>query len=132
MKVRDPLRNIEVTLTEEERVRQWFISVLMNQCAVPVTLMNSEVGFNLADKHLRADVVVWDRQAKPLMVVECKAPAVEIDQKVLDQAIRYNMVLNPRWIVLTNGNKLFVLKKNGKSFAAADALPSYEEMTKLQ
>jgi len=132
MKVRDPLRNVDVPLTEEERVRQWFISVLLDQCAVPRMLMNSEVGFTLGDKQLRADILVWDREAKPLMVVECKAPSVALDSNVLDQAIRYNMVLEPRWLVLTNGNNTVVLKKTGNGFAPSDALPSYEEMTLLR
>jgi len=129
MIVRDPLRNVDVPLTPEERVRQWFIDVLLNQCGVPCTLMKSEVGFMLGEKQFRADILVWDRQARPLAIVECKAPSVQIDNKVLEQAIRYNIVLSPRWIILTNGGSTVVLKKQGENFVVFDSLPSYEEMT---
>jgi len=129
MIVRDPLRNVDVPLTPEERVRQWFIDVLLNQCGVPCTLMKSEVGFMLGEKQFRADILVWDRQTRPLAIVECKAPSVQIDNKVLEQAIRYNIVLSPRWIILTNGGSTVVLKKQGENFVVFDSLPSYEEMT---
>ena len=93
----DPLRKKEVALTPEENVRQWCIGVLSDVCKVPMHMMMSEVGFKLGGKSLRADIVVYDRSAAPLMVVECKRPEVEITREVLDQAIRYNMVLNVRY-----------------------------------
>ena len=74
----DPLRKKEVALTPEEHVRQWFIGVLTQQMSVPQHLMMSEAGFKLGDKQFRADILVYDRQAKPLMVVECKRPEVEL------------------------------------------------------
>ncbi len=51
----------------------------------------------------RADVVVVDDAGAPLLLAECKAPAVKIDARVLDQAVRYNSVLGARYLVLTNG-----------------------------
>lgn len=127
-KVIDPLRHIEVPLTEEEKVRQWFISVLIQGCRVPVSVMKSEVGFKFGDKQYRADILVWDRNAKPLMVVECKKPSVKIDAKVLDQAIRYNMALDLKWLVLTNGTNTVVLRKDDGMFMPTNELPCYECM----
>lgn len=132
MMVKDSLRHIDVPLTPEEQVRQWFISVLSDQCGVPRSLMNSEVGFTLGRKKFRADILIWDRSAKPLAIVECKAPTVTLDEKVLDQAIRYNMVLMPRWIFLTNGNSTVVLRKDETGFTPCGNLPAYEEMTRLK
>ena len=51
----------------------------------------------------RADVVVVDDRACPLMLVECKAAGIGIDRQVLAQAVRYNSVLGARYVVLTNG-----------------------------
>ena len=84
----DPLRKREVALTPEEKVRQWCIGVLSNDLAVPMHMMMSEAGFKLGGKQFRADVLVYDRQARPLAVVECKRPEVELTREVLDQAIR--------------------------------------------
>ena len=128
----DPLRKKEVALTPEEKVRQWFISVLAQQMEVPAHMMMSEVGFKLGGKQFRADLVVYDRQAKPLAVVECKRPEVELDQEVLEQAIRYNMVLNVSYMIITNGRQTFACRRGeseGKvRYSFIGKVPSYKEM----
>ena len=124
----DPLRKKEVALTPEEHVRQWFIGVLTQQMSVPLHLMMSEAGFKLGDKQFRADILVYDRQAKPLMVVECKRPEVELTRDVLDQAIRYNMVLNVRYMTITNGKSTFICRKNETGYEFIGNIPKYEEM----
>lgn len=128
MTIWDPLRRKEVTLTPEERVRQWFIGILTEQMQVPVHMMMSEVGFVLGAKQLRADIVIYDRKAQPLAVVECKRPEVQLTQEVLDQAIRYNMVLNVKYIIITNGTKTYICGKQGDKYAFLDKAPTYTEM----
>ena len=129
----DPLRKKEVALTPEERVRQWCIGVLSSSVGVPVHMMMSEVGFCLGGKQFRADILVYDRKAQPLAVVECKRPEVELTAEVLDQALRYNMVLNVRYIVITNGPDTVILQRyddnGGIRYAVTDTLPDYNEMT---
>ena len=128
----DPLRKRHVALTPEERVRQWCIGVLSNDLGVPMHMMMSEVGFRFGDKPYRADILVYDRQTKPLAVVECKRPEVEIDREVLDQAIRYNMVLNVRYMIITNGRQTFACRrgeKDGKvQYSFINKVPSYNDM----
>jgi type I site-specific restriction endonuclease len=128
----DPLRRKEVALTPEEKVRQWCIGVLMQQCQVPAHMMMSEAAFRLGGKMFRADILVYDRQARPLMVVECKRPEVSISQEVLDQAIRYNMVLNVRYILLTNGSTTYVCRREDNDgtvrYGFIDSVPAYNEM----
>ena len=124
----DPLRKKEVALTPEERVRQWCIGVLAEQMQVPMHMMMSEVGFRLAGKQLRADILIYDRNARPLMVVECKRPDVPLTQEVLDQAIRYNIVLQVRYMIITNGTKTFICRKQNDGFVFIDNVPTYNEM----
>ena len=124
----DPLRRKEVALTPEERVRQWCIGVLAQQMQVPMHMMMSEVGFGLGAKQLRADVVVFDRKGKPLMVVECKRPEVELTVEVLDQVMRYNMVLEVKYMLITNGEKTYICRKEGEQYVCMDTVPTYEEM----
>ena len=124
----DPLRKKNVALTPEENVRQWFIRILSEHMQVPVHMMMSEVAFKLGEKSFRADVIVYDRSAKPLMVVECKRPEVDLTGQVLDQAIRYNMVLDVRYIVITNGTRTVLFQKSGNGYVPMDKLPIYSEM----
>lgn len=124
----DPLRKKEVALTPEEEVRQWCIKVLAESLKIPYHMMMSEVGFKLGEKQFRADILVYDRKAQPLMVVECKRPDVRLTQEVLDQAVRYNMVLDVRYIIITNGSRTFMCMKRGGSFTFIDTMPTYNEM----
>lgn len=128
----DPLRRKEVALTPEEEVRQWCIKVLSTELGVPMHMMMSEVGFRLGDKQLRADILVYDRQARPLAVVECKRPEVALGREVLDQAVRYNMVLNVRYMIITNGRQTFACRRTDEDgqvrYVFIDKVPSYNEM----
>lgn len=128
----DPLRRKHVALTPEERVRQWFIGRLAEDIGVPLHMMMSEAGFRLGDKQFRADILVYDRQARPLMVVECKRPEVQLTKEVLEQAVRYNMVLNVRYMAITNGSGTFIFRQTEKDgcrqYVPVSTLPVYTEM----
>ena len=124
----DPLRKKEVALTPEERVRQWCIGILAGPMKVPMHMMMSEVGFRLGGKQFRADIIIYDRKGQPLAVVECKRPEVVIDQDVLDQAVRYNMVLNVKYMIITNGTRTFICRKEGNGYSFISDVPDYNEM----
>ena len=124
----DPLRKKEVALTPEEKVRQWCIGVLSQRMEVPMHMMMSEVGFNFGGKKFRADILVYDRKAQPLMVVECKRPEVELTQEVIDQVIRYNMALNVKYLLVTNGNRTFMFGRTVSGFSCLDQVPVYDRM----
>jgi hypothetical protein len=64
----------------------------------------------------------------PAMVVECKRPDVELTREVLEQALRYNLVLDVNWIVITNGRKTLVFARDLSSFTRRDRLPVYGEI----
>ncbi|MBP3794424.1 MAG: type I restriction enzyme HsdR N-terminal domain-containing protein [Bacteroidales bacterium] len=127
-RVWDPLRRKEVALTPEERVRQWFITVLRDELAVPPYEMMSEATLSYGGKTWRADIVVYRRNMSPAMVVECKRPDVELTREVLEQALRYNLVLDVNWIVITNGKKTLVFARDLNSFTRMDHLPDYGEI----
>ena len=124
----DPLRRKSVRNTPEEAVRQWFISVLHEGMHVPEHMMGSEVAFKHGAKEYRADIVVYDRAARPLMLVECKRPEVTLDQEVVDQAIRYCNELEVRYIVITNGTKTFIFERNRDGWQFMTKAPLWEEM----
>ena len=124
----DPLRKKDVALTPEERVRQWCIQVLARQYKVPMHMMMSEASLKLGGKSYRADIIAYDRSLQPALVVECKRPEVELSSEVLDQVIRYNMVLNVRYIAVTNGVKTFICRRKDGGYGFVDSVPKYNEM----
>lgn len=124
----DPLRKKEVPLTPEERVRQWCIGMLHTSMNVPLHMMMSETGFKLGNKQFRADIIIYGRSAEPVAIVECKRPEVAIDNEVIDQTIRYNMVLDVTFIIITNGNKTYIFRKSDGRYKAIGYAPTYEEM----
>ena len=105
----DPLRRKWVARTPEEEVRQAVIAWLRDVQGFPVGLMESEYGFVYNRRRYRADVLVFDRQLQPYLMVECKAPEVTLGQAVVDQVVRYTRVLAVRFILLTNGTETHLL-----------------------
>jgi len=114
----DPLRKKDVALTPEEGVRQGVIAWLRDTMHIPVTLMQSEWPFTYNRLQYRADVVVFDRELAPEILVECKAPSVKIDQTVIDQVVRYTRVIKARKLMITNGltTYFFTLSPDGASY----------------
>lgn len=99
----DIVRNRFVALTPEEWVRQHVIHQLHYELGYPLELMQVEGAITLNGMTRRCDIVVYDESVKPLVIVECKNEAVALTQKVLDQACRYNLVLQVPYLCLTNG-----------------------------
>ncbi len=129
----DPLRKREVPLTREENVRQWFIGVLNKELGVPMHLMMSEVEieYGQAPKKFRADIVVYDRDGKVLAIVECKRPDVKLSGVTLEQALRYDMVLDARHYLLTNGNETYYYRREGDTIRSFNCVPRYDELCQL-
>ena len=104
VKVYDPLRHKYVALTPEEFVRQHFTAFLSDNLGYPRTLMANEVKVELNGMSKRCDTLVYSpSDGAPLMIVEYKAPDVEICQDTFDQIVRYNMILKARFLVVSNG-----------------------------
>jgi type I site-specific restriction endonuclease len=99
----DESRKRFVALTPEEWVRQNFLQYLVTEKQYPRSLISVEGSLKLYKRKKRTDIVVYDKQGKALLIVECKAPEVRIDQNVFDQIVRYNMALQVNYLILTNG-----------------------------
>lgn len=99
----DTLRRKYVALTPEEWVRQHVVQFLINYKGYPKGLLANEVQVALNGTRKRCDTVVYDTSLKPRMIVEYKAPSVEITQAVFDQITRYNMVLHVEYLLVSNG-----------------------------
>lgn len=126
----DVFRRKYVALTPEEWVRQHFTHFLMLQKGYPQGCIANEISLHIGSTSKRSDTVVYDTEATPLMIIEYKAPSVEISQKTFDQICRYNMQLHVRWLVVTNGLKHFCCRidDDWSRVRFLSELPDYETL----
>ena len=124
----DPLRRRWVALTPEEEVRQKMLYLLVEHLQVPAGLVAVEYSLKVNGLDKRADAVVFASDGAPLMVVESKAPTVELTPAVLDQALRYHSALKPRFLLLSNGTTTYCFKAGVQGLKPLDHLPDYAEM----
>ncbi|MDE7407717.1 MAG: type I restriction enzyme HsdR N-terminal domain-containing protein [Muribaculaceae bacterium] len=129
----DPLRSKWIIITPEEWVRQHFVAYLIGSLGYPASLMANEVSLQLNGTLRRCDTLVWDRHGAPLVIVEYKAPHIDITQKVFEQIARYNMVIRAPFLMVSNGLKHFCAtidhKKGNLRFLRE--LPRYESIAEL-
>lgn len=113
--VYDPVRKKYVAFTPEERVRQFVIEFLHQQCAVPLVYMAVETGIRVHGHFFRTDLQVSNRQKIPVLLVECKRPEVALDNHVIEQVMRYRLNAQERFVAITNGPefKCFERLENG-------------------
>lgn len=129
LKVYDPLRGKYVVLTPEEYVRQHFTSFLIHDLHYPPSRMANEIGIELNGTRKRCDTVVFGSDARPLIIVEYKAPGINITQEVFDQIARYNMALRARYLIVSNGMKHYCcrLDYTNDSYQFIPRLPDYRD-----
>ena len=125
----DMVRNRFVALTPEEWVRQHFIQYLHEVLLYPVELMQVEGAISLNGMTRRCDIVVYDEDVKPLIIVECKKETVPLSQKVIDQACLYNLVLQVPFLCITNGKQQLCCKVDfaKKCLNTISELPKYHK-----
>ena len=99
----DAIRKKWLLLTEEEWVRQNFVHFLKKKLLYPSSLIAVEKEIVLNDLKKRFDILVYNSSHQPWMLVECKAPAIRLTDDVLQQALRYNISVPVRHIVISNG-----------------------------
>ena len=119
----DEFRKRWVILTPEEWVRQNFLQYLTQTKKYPASLIAIEKEIKLGELKMRFDIVVYDGNTKPWMIVECKEMNVKLDTSVLDQVLRYNTTLNVPYLVITNGSFCMALHLTEKLMQPLDALP---------
>src|SRR3569623_1331491 len=99
----DELRKKSITITPEEWVRQHFVQYLIGHKGYPKSLIGLEGGLRLHGMVRRTDILVRNGNGEKVLLIECKAPSVNITQAVFDQVARYNMVHKVPLLAVTNG-----------------------------
>jgi len=127
----DEIRRKYVALIPEEWVRQHFINYLVNDRKFPKGLLAVEHPLTINRVNHRADIVAFASDGKPLVVVECKAPDIAINQSVIQQISRYNILLKAPILILTNGLIHFCVRIDfeRKISLPLGSIPFYQELT---
>ncbi len=128
----DDIRRKFVALTPEEWVRQHFINYLVAERRYPRGLIAVEVMFRMNKLVRRADILVYDKHGRPLLLVECKAPEVKVSTAVFDQIVSYNIKFRLRYIVVTNGLQHYACSTDPEKgrWSFLNSIPFYDELEK--
>jgi hypothetical protein len=108
----DVIRKKWLVLQPEELVRQLLVHYLINEKRASVSRMAIEKVVQVNTLQQRFDLVVYDRDFQPFMLIECKAPAIPISDDVFEQISRYNKALKTPYLLVTNGLDSYCCKVN--------------------
>lgn len=120
----DPVRKYWIALTPEEWVRQHFIQFLLSK-GYPLSLIAVEKKILVNQLTRRCDIVVYTREMKPFLIVECKRTDVALSDQVLQQVLRYHIPLNAPFLMITNGNFTMGFEKKIDRFLPINFFPEF-------
>lgn len=126
----DSLRRKYVALTPEEWVRQHFVHFLIDHKGYPKGLLANEVELKIGEKRLRCDTLLYTSDTQPRMIIEYKAPTIQLQQKTFDQISAYNLLLKVDYLVVSNGLQHHCCKMDydARSYSFLEAIPDYEKL----
>ncbi len=125
----DDFRKKNIKLTPEEWVRQNFLRFLVEEKDFPKELIAVETELKVNDMKKRCDAIVYNKEGKPLIIIEFKAPNVPINQHVFDQTAVYNTQLNVDYFIMSNGLQHISCRVNKEqySYDFFETIPSYNQ-----
>lgn len=123
----DSIRKTWLLLTEEEWVRQNFIQYLVQEMSYPATLIALEKELDLNGLKKRFDVLVYNSNHQPWMLIECKAPKIILNDATFEQLLRYHMSIPVSFLIITNGQSTFCWQKINNQLKLLNKLPRWRE-----
>lgn len=130
IEIYDQLRQKWIILTPEEWVRQNFTSFLIEHRGFSAGLMANEISISLNGTTKRCDTVVYNRELQPIAIVEYKEPKVTLTQKVFEQIARYNIVLQVKYLIVSNGLKHYCCEVDhlNNRYKFLQEIPVYQDI----
>ena len=122
----DRIRKQWILLTNEEWVRQNFIQFLVQEMKYPESLIAVEKEIQLGELRKRFDILVYNRDHQPWMLIECKAKDIVLDEKAFQQVLRYNISLPSSYLIITNGDCTFGWEKFGNELKELMQIPLWK------
>ena len=126
----DFLRRKYVALTPEEWVRQHFVHFLVEHKGYPKGLLANEVELKAGEKRLRCDTLLYTADMHPRMIIEYKAPTIQIQQKTFDQISAYNLLLKVDYLIVSNGLQHYCCKMDyaNQKYEFLKEIPDYQNL----
>lgn len=123
----DKIRNKYVAMTPEELVRQLMINFLIDNLHYPKSKLQVEKSLKINNMDKRFDLLVYNDDIQPFMIIECKSYKIPIQQNQVDQVSLYNIALKAPYTVITNGNFAVCSKIdfNSNKYEFLESLPKY-------
>jgi hypothetical protein len=121
----DALRKKWILLTPEEWVRQNFIQYLVRVMNYPAALIAVEKEIWLGEMKKRFDILIYNNEHQPWMLIECKSADITLTEDTLQQVLRYNMTVPVPYIIITNGNSNHGWKKEPNELRLINELPAH-------
>ena len=129
LRVWDFLRHRWIVLTPEEWVRQQFTHWMTEHLGYPAARLGNEVTIAQNGMKRRCDSIFYDREGRPAVIIEYKAPYVALTERVLDQVLRYNLVLQVPVLIVTNGMEHWTVTLDEKKTPRVQqGVPSYQNL----
>lgn len=125
----DTIRKKFVILQPEEWVRQHCIQYLITEKGYPKSLINVEKELKINQLKKRYDIVIYNTDGSIHLIVECKAPKIDIKQDTFDQIARYNLELNATFLMVTNGINHYYCQMDFKNekYNFLKTIPDYNQ-----
>jgi len=115
-------------LTPEEKVRQFTLHQLIHHFEFPLKYISVEKTLKVHELRKRYDIVVYNQQLQPKILIECKAEDIAINHKTLQQIATYNIKLQVPFLIVTNGKNNFYFEIKEETSTQIDSLPKFEEL----
>lgn len=121
----DTFRKSWLHLTEEEWVRQNFLNYLVEGLKYPAEMIAIEKEIWLGELKKRFDILVYDGNHQPWMLVECKSIFVPLTEQVMQQVLRYNISVPVFFLIITNGHYTYGWERIDGVLKELDKMPEW-------
>ena len=124
----DIIRKKWIQLNAEEEVRQLLLHFLIQNCAIPKGLVAIEKQIKVGSLNKRFDIIIYDSSQQPWMLIECKAPHVELNSQTWYQLLDYNQTIQAKYGLISNGLETQLASFDSKigSFTLLDTFPKWD------
>ena len=121
----DSFRKKWVKRTPEEWVRQHFLHLLTQQHFYPGAAIAIEKTIQVGFLNKRFDILIYDKNQMPWMMIECKAETVALNERVMEQLLHYNLSVPVRYLLITNGPQCLGWHRQEQGLEALHKIPEY-------
>ncbi len=102
------IRKKWLVLQPEEFVRQLLLHFLIGDMRYNRNRITVERGLTVNSEAHRTDLLVFDRDMRPFLLIECKAPQVPLSTATFRQAAKYNGPMQVPYLMICNGQDSYI------------------------